>query len=881
MSGSQWQRFRRLLGPDPRSDVEDELSFHVEMLVREHVRRGETPERARELALRKFGDYEHSRAECVIIDERRRRRMLRREWLTELRQDLGYALRTLRRTPGFTTAAVLSLALGIGATSAIFSVVNGVLLQPLPYRAADRLHEVRTLYPDGTGYSLSAPDFMSVREWNRVFEQVEAYTDGRLTLLGLGEPREIRGARVSDGLLEMLGFRLVLGRGFVREEFQPGQGMVAVLDHGFWLGEFGGDRGVLGRTITAGGDQYTIVGVLSAEARLPNEADMHAPLEYDETFSATTAHPDRRGEFLRVFGRARPGMSAEAINADLNRIGSTLQTQFPQTNGQLTFDAASLRELIVGDVRTPLFVLLGAVGFVLLVACANVANLLLARTSARQEELAVRRALGAGRGRLVRQLLTESVVLGLVGGAVGLLVAWWGTRLLVAAQPADIPRLDDVGVNATVVFFTLAVSMLTGLAFGVLPALHGTGSRLMGVLREGGRGGGPGGGSHRVRAGLVIGEMTLAVVLLTGAGLLIRSFIELTRVDPGFQPERAIALRLTLQGDEYQNGQQIRDRVDVLLDRLRTLPGVTGAAATSLLPLSGRGSLIDFAVSNEPPPPDVNAEIGIAGITPGYFQAIGTPMIRGRDFSAQDDAEAPRVAIINEAGVRQWFPNQDPLGRTVLSGGPREIVGVVSDVLERDPGRAAMPQLFVPYGQRTSRSVRIVVRSASDPLALAPSIRATVQALDPNLPLAEFVPLDQLVSTSMARPRFYTSLLTLFAGVALALAATGIFGVMSYSVAQRAREIGIRMALGAPAGGVVWMILGRAMILAGIGVGVGVLAALGLGRVLRSQLFGVSVVDPVTLGAVVLLLGASAVLASWLPARRAAGVDPVRVLRAD
>ena len=877
MTESGWSRFRRFFGPDPRTDVDDELSFHLEMRVRELIERGESPERARELALQRFGDLETSRSECVEISERRRRRMMRSEYLTELRQDLGYALRTLRRSPGFTLVAVLSLALGVGATTAIFSVVQGVLLSSLPYPAAERLHEVRTLYPDGTGYPLSAPDFMSVREGNQVFEQVEAFSGGTFTLLGNGEPREINGSSVSDGLFEMLGFQFAAGRGFRREEFVPGQGTVAVLDHGFWLREFGGDRSALGRTVIVGGDQYTIVGVLAPGARLPDEAEMYAPLEYDDTFSATSASPERRGEFLRVFGRSKPGMTPERIVTDLGRVGRELQTQFPQTNGTLTFDAVSLRDQIIGDVRTPLLVLFGAVGFVLLVACANVANLLLARTSARQDELAVRRALGAGRGRLVRQLLTESVVLGLAGGAAGLLIAWWGTRALVSAQPADIPRLDEIGVNGTVVLFTLGISLLTGLAFGVLPALQGTSNRLMGTLREGGRG--LTGGGTRVRAALVVAEMTLAVVLLTGSGLLIRSFLELMAVNPGFQPERAISFRLTFQGDEYAGGQQIRDRAGALLERLRALPGVTTVAAGSVLPLSGRGSLNDFRVGDQPPPPNVNAEIGVARVTPEYFQAIGTPMVRGRMFSEQDGPGSPLVAVINEAGMKFWFGGEDPVGRTIVTGTERQIVGVVSDVLQRNPGQPAQPQLYLPWAQSTTRSVRFIVRGTGDPLALAPAIRSEVRALDPNLPLMEFLPLGDLVSESMARPRFYTALLTLFAAVALALAGTGIFGVMSYSVAQRSREISIRMALGAQAAGVVRMIVSRAMLLAAIGVGIGVVASMLLGRVLRSQLFGVSSWDPVTIVAVVLVLVTSALVASWWPARRAAAVDPVNALR--
>ncbi len=878
MAWKRWSPFRRPLGPDPAGDVEDELSFHVEMRVRDLIKQGESPERARQLALQRFGDYETSRTECVEIDERRTRQMARSEWFAELRQDLSYAVRTLRRTPGFTAVAVASLALGIGATSAIFSVVHGVLLEALPYPAAERLYEVRTVYPDGTEYPLSAPDFMSIREGNRAFERVEAFSTGTFTLLGDPEPKEVRGASVSDGLFEMLGLGMAVGRGFRPEEHQPGQGAVSVLGHDFWRREFGGDPAVIGRTLTVGGDPYTVIGVLAPGAELPQAADMFTAITYDSAFSASN-EAARRGEFLQVFGRARPATDATTLNSDMRRVGTTLQASFPRTNERLTFSATSLRDIIVGDVRTPLLMLLGAVIFVLLVACANVANLLMARASARQDELAVRAALGAGRGRLVRQLLTEAVVLSIVGAVVGLFVAYWGTRALVAAQPADIPRLDEIGVNGTVVLFTFAVAIITGLAFGVLPAMGSTGTALMGAIREGGRGG-SGAGGHRVRSGLVVAEMALAVVLLTGSGLLIRSFIELTRVNPGFQPERAVSFRMTMQGDRYQNGAAIRGQVAAVLDRMRALPGVTATAATTLLPLSGRGALVDFAVGNEPPPPGVNAEIGFASITPDYFKAVGTPLIRGRTFTAADDTGAPLVVVINRAGAQQWFPGRDPIGqRAVASGAEREIVGVVADVLQRNPGAAPLAQMYAPLAQRTSRSARIIVRTAGDPLALAGSIRAEVHALDPNLPVAELNPLGQLLTKSMARPRFYTSLLSLFAGVALALAGIGIFGVLSYSVAQRAREIGIRMALGAGAGGVVRMIVSRAMILASIGLGIGIALAIGLGRVLRSQLFGVSVFDPATLGGVVLVLIASAALASWLPARRAAAVDPASVLR--
>jgi predicted permease len=877
----RWARFRRLVGPDPQGDVEVELSFHLEMRIRELVEQGHTPEVARELALRRFGDYDRSRSECVEIDERRVRRMTRTEYLAELRQDVFYALRMLRRTPGFTVVAILTLALGIGANSAIFSVVHGVLLRSLPYASAEQLYRPRMLYPDGQIYTaLSAPDFMSVREGSQVFEQVEAYATGVFTLLGAGEPQEVRGVRVSDGLLQLLDLRLAVGRRFAPEEHRPGQGRVAILDHGFWQRAFGGDPAVLGRVVSIGGDPYTIVGVLAAGARLLDTADMYAPLEYGETFSAATA-TGRRSEYLGVIGRARDGVSAAQVEADMRRLGNRLQADFPQTNERLTLTSTPLRTMIVGDVQKPLWILLGAVGLVLLIACANVANLLLARASARQGELAVRAAIGAGRGRLLRQLLTEALVLSVAGGAVGLLIAYWATGALVAARPADIPRLDEVGLNSTVMLFTLGISLLTGMTFGLLPALHATGGRLARSLREGGRSAAPGKSAHRMRATLVVAEMALSVVLLMGAGLLIRSFVEMMRVAPGFRAEQAMSFRVTLQGDEYARGQQIRGRIASFEERLRALPGVTSVAATTVLPLSGLGSVIDFAVVGAPPPPpDVNAEIGVGSITPEYFATIGAPLRKGRGFTAQDDADSPAVAVINEAAVRRWFGDRDPIGQQVeLSQVRREVVGVVADVRQRHPGEPVAPHLFMPYAQRTSRTVRIVVRSTNDPIALAPAIRAEIRRLDPNLAITDFTPLEQLIAGSVARPRFYTSLLTLFAGVALALAATGIFGVMSYAVAQRGREISIRMALGARTSQVLRMIVGRAVALATAGAILGIVASAALGRVIQNQLYGVSVFDPLTLAVVILVLVGSAAAASFLPARRAAALDPANALR--
>jgi predicted permease len=875
----RWSKFRKLFGLEPKSDVEAELAFHVEMRIRELIELGEPPDRARQIALDRFGDYEAARRACVAINQRRRTRMDRAQFLTELRQDIAYAMRMMRRTPAFTAAALLTLALGIGANSAIFSVVNGVLLQSLPFRDAERLHVVQMLYPDGAKYSsLSAPDFMSVRGDQRVFEAVEAMDTPMLTLLGAGEPREVNGAFVSGGMLEMLGIKIALGRGFLPEENQPNRGQVALLTHGLWQRVFGGDPGVLGRSITTGGNAYTIVGVTAVDSSLPEPADVILPLEFNDTYDATTA-TSRRSEFLSVIGRAKAGVTRESIDTDLKRVGAQLQKSFPDSNAKLTFANVPLRELMVGDVRAPLLLLLGAVGFVLLVACANVANLLLARGSARHGELSVRSALGAGRARLVRQLVTESILLGLIGGTIGLALGYAGTNALIAARPADLPRIDEIRLDSTVVWFTAAATLLTSLVFGLIPALQATNEHLLRGLQESGRSGG-GGRTHRMRATLVVVEMALAVVLLTGAGLLIRSFLALTDVDPGFQPGGAMALRVSLQGAEYKTGEQVRARVDQLLERLRSLPGVTAVAAGNVLPLSGIGPLNDFAVEGAPPPPaDVNAEIAVASATPDFFEAIGTPLKRGRLFTDLDQAQSPQVALLNEAAAKKWFPDQDPIGKRVLSGGSREIVGIVGDVLQRNPGEPPVAQMFVPYTQRTSRTVRVVVRANGDPLSLAPAVRDQIRALDPNLPLAEAVPLKEMVSRSVARPRFYMSLLTLFAAVALVLSATGIFGVMSYAVAQQSKEIGIRMALGARASDVLRSVVGRALGLAGLGVLAGVAASLLLGGIIRNQLFGVTVFDPMTLMSVIVVLMTSAAVASLLPASRAARIDPVTAFR--
>jgi putative ABC transport system permease protein len=870
--------WRRLL-PNAKRDVEDELSFHLEMRIRELIDRGIDPEEARRMTLERFGDVNEPRKEMLSITERRTRRMARSEFTDELRQDIGYALRALRRSPGFTFIAVLTIALGIGANSAIFSVVHGVLLESLPFADPARLVQVQTAYPNGENYSLSAPDFMSVHDHNRSFTDVVAYSTQAPTLLGLGEPREIDGAVVSKDYFSVLGVRPAIGRLFDENDHVPGRANVLVLSYGFWQQQMGADRSALGKSLNLAGRPYTVIGVLENGAQFPASAQLFSPIAYDSSFNSTTSFT-RRGEWLDVIGRLRPNTDLEASLGDARRIGTELQTQFRQTNDKLTFTTRSLMESLVGEVRMPLLVLMGAVGFVLLVACANVANLLLARATARESELAVRAALGAGRGRLIRQLLTESTVLAGLGAVLGLLLAWWSTRALVTARPVELPRLDQIGVDRTVVFFTAGIALFTGVLFGVLPALQATGTRLSQSLREGGRGALSGIHGRRVRSGLVVVEMALAVMLLVGAGLLIRSFLQLTSVNPGFEPERAVAFRLSLQGAAYREPTSRVQFFARLTDQLEALPGVTAVGAVSGLPTTGRAGMWNFAVQGAPPPPaGIFPEIRAQIVTPEYFGALGGKLLRGRMLNQQDNASAPPVALVNRAAIARWFPDGDPIGERIVTDLTREVVGVVENVLQRSPSDPIEPEIYVPHAQQPARTLRFIVRTTGDAALLAPRIRQEVRSLDAQLPLEDITPLTEIVATAVARPRFYTTLLAIFAGLALLLAVIGIFGVMSYIVAQRKREISVRMALGANAGQVLKMVVGGGLGLAALGLAFGLVGSLALGRVLQSQLYGVRLTDPVTLLGVLLVLMTSAGVASYLPARSAAAVDPGSALR--
>jgi putative ABC transport system permease protein len=873
-------RLRRLFGGEPQRDVDEEIAFHLEMRSRDRLLAGDDPEQARLAALRRFGDVGAARAECVTITERRERSMRRADYLADVAQDVSYALRSLRRRPGFAVVAILTLALGIGANSAIFSVVNGVLLKSLPWADAERLLLVQTEYSNGAAFSLSAPDFMSVREDNRTFEEVGAVSPQMLILTGRGEAREVLGSRVSREFFEVLGMRPIAGRAFDPVEHMPGAGDVVVLTSGLARNLFGSADAALGETLTLAGSPRTVLGVMPAGTESPEKAELYLPLSYGEQFDATAVQ-GRRSEYLTVIGRMRPGVSRAQVQQDMRRLGADLAERFPATNETLTLTSVPLNDLITGEVRTPLLMLLGAVCLVLLVACANVANLLLARATAREGELAVRAAIGAGRERIVRQLLTESFILATAGAAVGLALAWVGTRALVAAQPADIPRLSSIGIDGTVIIFTVAVAAFTGVLFGVLPALQATGSRMMRALREGGRGALSSGRGQKIRAALVVAELALAVVLLVGAGLLIRSFIGMTRVDTGFNTNNAIAFRVSLQGTTYSEPESRRQFFDRLHERLLALPGVTTVGAASGLPMTDNVSLLGpFQVEGLDVPPNVLPEIRLTTVTPDYFAAIGARLEMGRMLSAQDHAEAPRVALFNHAAIARWFPDGQPISKRVLLGStPIEIVGIVSDVMQTAPGVPVEPELYVPYAQSSVSTMRFVVRGQSDMGLLVSGVRLAVRELDAQLPMQSIDPLSRVFNDAVARPRFYTTLLGLFAAVALVLAVVGIFGVMSYVVAQRAHEISIRMALGADRYSVVGLVVASAMKVAGAGLILGLAGGAAATRVLRSQLYGVERHDPLTFAAVLTILALAALLAAAAPALRAARMPPAAALR--
>ena len=823
--------------------------------------------------------------------------------LSTLSQDISYGVRQLYRHSGFTAVAVLTLALGIGANTAIFSIINSILLRPLPFKDPDRLVLVWQTNPDVL--ETAPTSYANMIEWkerNRVFEDMAAwasYPTSKFSLIGTGDPEQIQYALGSANLFGLLGVTPAVGRAFTTEEDKPGGEKVVMLSHALWQRRFGGDQSVIGKPLTLDNGSYTVVGVLPASFKFvsfPKEADVWIPI---------TADPDqykihvRSLVYLGVIARLKPGITPEDAGRDMSSIARRIAEENPE-NQKWQTKVVTLQKQVVGEIRPALLILLGAVGFVLLIACANVANLLLARATGRHKEIAIRAAMGASRARLIRQLLTESLLLSFIGGVVGLLFALFGTfflaRLPLGNSSMFVPYSatpDQVGIDLKVLGYTLLISLATGLIFGLAPALQISKFDQYKPLKEGGS---KGGGSRRSRSSrslLVVSELALSFILLIGAGLLIKGFLSLQNVDPGFNPNNVLTLNTSLPRSKYRTNDSAAQFYERLLDRVQTLSGVKAAGAVTMLPFTNSDEGTSFYIEGQPkPPPGEEPLLHQRIISPGYFQAMGVGIRNGREFEQRDRADARQTAIINETMARRFWPNQNPIGKRlaltteVYQGGKfdldsawREVVGVVGDMRHFGLASEPVPETYIPFQQSPKREMTLVIRTSTDPSALAPAVRREVANIDKDQPVANVRTMDQIMSESLARPRFSFLLLTIFAGVALVLAAVGVYGVMSYSVGQRTHEYGIRMALGAQTRDMFTLVLKEGFRLAIIGIAVGIAGALALTHYLRSLLFGISATDPIIFAGISFMLIAVTLLACYIPARRAMRVNTMVALR--
>ena len=778
-----------------------------------------------------------------------------------------------------------ALALGIGANSAIFSVVNTVLLRPLPYRNPDQLVMV---WEDAThlGFPRNTPspaNFLDWRAQNTVFVGMGAMAPQSFNLTGAGEPERFDGRRVSGNLFSLLGVEPQLGRGFLASEDQPGRGQVVILSYGLWQRRFAGDRAIIGKPITLNGESFTVIGVMPRAFQLPSFKDqLWVPLAFNSKEAAS-----RGNHYLEVMARLKPGVSIKQARTEMETIALRLQQQYPEENTRIGITLVPVHEQVVGDIKPALLLLLGAVGFVLLIACANVANLLLARSAARQKEIALRLALGAGRARLTRQFLTESLLLAALGGGLGLILALLGLDLLKTFIPDTISQAQTIRIDGRVLSFTVLVSLVTGIVFGLAPATQASHLNLNGSLKEGGRDSSAGSRGNRMRNGLVVVEVAVSFVLLIGAGLLINSFIHLRRLDPGFRADHLLAMKIQLPELKYPEQVQRSSFYSELTRRVQTLPGVQSAAVASNLPLTYDGDSINIAIEGRTdPPPDQRRDVVTRVIGPRYFETMGIPLLQGREFTEKDKENSIWGVVISEMTARYFWPGENPIGKRLKPGTSastsrwREVIGVAKDVRQNDFVAEPKLQMYLTYEQADWFAPNaLVVRTSVDPLSLGPAVRRTVWEIDKDQPVSDIRSMEDIVSEAVARQRFSMLLLGLFATLALVLAAVGIYGVMSYSVAQRTHEIGIRMALGAQRSDVLKMTIRQGLQLVLTGVVIGLAAAYVLTRVMSSLLFGVSATDPITFVAISVLLISVALLASYVPALRSMKIDPMVALR--
>lgn len=800
-------------------------------------------------------------------------------------QDFRHSLRLLWKNPAFTTIAVLAITLGIGANTALFSVVNSVILQPLPFADAERLVMVWESRParGQMGNVVSPGNFLDWKSRNTVFETISPLTFGSSTLTGFGEPLSLRVQNVDSEFFPMLGIRMALGRSFTPDECIPNGPRAAILSDGFWKSRFSADPAIVGKSIRLDGEPVTVVGIAPPNTLTISDRPV-ALWQAIRVNGVNSVGGRASGRFLSVLGRLKPGVSLEQADSQMRTIAAQLEAEYPQFNKNWSAHVVPLASEMYGKVRTPLWVLLGAVACVLLIACANVANLLLTRAAGRSRELAVRASLGATAGTIVRQLLVESLTLASIGGFLGMALAAWMIQILKLLGPSDIRRLDAAGIDTTVLGFSIGLTLLTGLLLGLAPAITAARRTLNVSLREGGRGATAGGTTGRLRDAFTVAQVALSLILVVGAGLLLKSFAKLTAVDPGFRPDHVLTVDLSVPTVRYPDGKDVLF-LSELSRQVRTLPGVVNASVITFLPFKGPGSATRFRVDGRPRP-EMGQEpsTAVRMIQPRYFETMGIPILRGRDFTEADlDPKAPLRFVVSDTMVKRMFPNEDPIGKRLVvnmktDNEPGEIIGVVGDVRHGTLADKVNAFVYYPQSHLSFGFGTLVVQTSADPMAFASSVRQVIHRLDPDIPATEVATMQRWIEDSVARPRFQTGLLASFAGLALLLAVLGIYGVMSYAVAQRTHEIGVRMALGAQRVDVARLVLGRGVFLTLLGLAIGIAGALALGRYLETLLFEVKPADPATLAAVIALLLAVAIAACLLPARRATRVDPMVAL---